>query len=125
MTYRTGQKSFADFMVLYPNSETQMDPPPASQTALLEWVEWLGGAKRLQPKTIKSYIIHLQSVHVDAGLSFSACESPMLQRVIRGIKRYMGECECSPKLPIMLSHSISAQNYIQLLTHAPPEYLKH
>jgi len=74
---------------------------PASQATLLKWVAWLGGAKRLQPKTIKSYITHLQFAHVDAGLSFSACELPMLHHVIRGIKRYMGEHECTPKLPIM------------------------
>jgi len=74
---------------------------PASQATFLEWVAVLGGAKRLQPKTIKSYGTHLWSAHVDAGLSFSACESPMLQNVIRGIKRYMGERECTPKLPIM------------------------
>src|SRR5882672_10119211 len=99
--YRTGQKYFADFVVLYPqfrNADGSL--LPASQPALLEWVAWLGGAKRLQPKRIKSYVTHLWSAHVDTGLSFSACESPMLQRVIRGIKRYMGECERNPKLPI-------------------------
>jgi len=101
MTYRTGQKSFADFITLYPqfmNADSSIFP--ASQATLLEWVAWLGGAKRLQPKAIKSYVTHLQSAHMDAGLSFSACEFPMLQNIIRGIKRYIGECEHTPKLPI-------------------------
>ena len=89
-------------MVLYPQfRNTDGSLLPVSQATLLEWVAWLSGAKRLQPKTIKSYVTHLQSAHVDAGLSFSACESPMLQRVIRGIKRYMGERERNPKFPIM------------------------
>src|SRR5882724_10867789 len=74
---------------------------PESQAVLLKWVAWLGRVRSLQPKTIKSYVMHLLSAHVDGGLSFSACRLPMLQRVIRGIKRYMGECDCNPKLPIM------------------------
>jgi len=93
-TYRTGQKSFLDFIILYPQfRNTYSSFIPASQTTLLKWVAWLGGAKRLQPKMIKSYVTHLQSTQIDAGLSYSACESPLLQHIIRGIKRYMGECE--------------------------------
>src|SRR5882672_1029546 len=100
-TYRMGQKSFTYFIILYPQFRNPDGSVlPASQAALLEWVAWLGGAKRLQPKTIKSYITHLQSAHVDANLPFSACEAPLLQRVIHGIKRYMGERERNPKLPI-------------------------
>ena len=87
MTYRTGQKSFTDFIILYPQFRNSNGSIlPASQSALLEWVAWLGGIRRIQPKTIKSYITHLRSVHVDADLHFSACESPLLQCVIRGIK---------------------------------------
>src|SRR5882724_7072286 len=101
MTYRTGQKSFGDFIMIYPQFRNgDGSRLQASQTTVLEWVAWLGGAKRLQPKTIKSYITHLQSTHIDAGLPFSACETPMLQCLIRGIKRYMGERERSPKLLI-------------------------
>src|SRR5882724_2311737 len=90
---------------------------PASQTAVLEWVAWLGGAKRLQPKTIKSYITHLRSAHINAGLHFSTCESPMLQHLIRGIKRYMGERERSPKLPItrdVLAHILASATHPNL-----------
>ena len=91
-TYRTGQKSFSDFIILYPqfrNSDGSIFL--ASQTVQLEWPTWLGGAKRLQPKTIKLYVTHLQSTHVDTGLPFQGCESLLLQHIIRGIKRYMGE----------------------------------
>src|SRR5882672_2781928 len=100
MTYRTGQKSFTNSIILYP----QFRNPDgsiftASQPALLEWVSWLGGVCRVQPKTIKSYITHLRSTHVDTNLPFSACKSPLLQHIIRGIKRYMGECDRNPKMP--------------------------
>src|SRR5882672_5420381 len=100
-TYRTGQKYFTDFIILYPQFRNPDGSVlQASQATLLEWVAWLGGTKRLQPKMIKSYITHLQSAHIDADLPFSACESLLLQRVICGIKRYMGKHERNPKLPI-------------------------
>ena len=80
VTYGTGQKLFSDFITLYPLfRSTDGSMLPASQTAILEWVAWLGGAKKLQPKTIKSYITHLWSAHIDADLPFSACESPLFQ----------------------------------------------
>src|SRR5467141_2700703 len=117
-TYRTGQKSFTDFIILYPQFRNPDGSVlPASQAALLEWVVWLGGTKRLQPKMIKSYITHLWSAHVDADLPFSACESPLLQRVICGIKRYMGERERNPKLPItcdVLSRMLEAASHSSL-----------
>ena len=102
------QKSFSNFITMHPqfrNWDGSM--LPASQNVVLEWVAWLSSIKRLKPKTIKSYVTHLRSAHINAGLSFSACESPMLQCFIRGIKRYMGECEQVPKMPIthdMLMH---------------------
>jgi len=60
-------------------------------------------AGRSQKTSTQDYQVpyhNLWSAHVNAGLPFSACELPMLQCLIRGIKRYMGECERSPKLPI-------------------------
>jgi hypothetical protein len=64
------------------------------------WIASLGGT--VQPKTIKSYLTHVRSMHVDADLPFSAVESPMVQRLIRGIKRYHGERDRKPKMPITL-----------------------
>jgi len=90
-----------DFIIMHPqfrNSDGSY--LPASQTAILEWVGWLGGMKRLQPKTIKSYITHLRVAHIDADLPSATCESPLLQRLIRGIKCFTGERERNPKLPI-------------------------
>lgn len=55
------------------------------------------------PKTIKSYLSSVCSLHVDACLPFDSCESPTIQRVIRGIKHYYGERQRNPKMPITLS----------------------
>src|SRR5882672_8231430 len=49
-TYRTGQKSFTDFIILYPqfrNSDSSL--LPASQSALLKWVSWLGAVRCHDP----------------------------------------------------------------------------
>ena len=35
---------------------------------------------------IKSYLTHLQSLHVDTDLPFSATEALIIQRLIHGIK---------------------------------------
>ncbi|KAF5355210.1 hypothetical protein D9757_014770 [Collybiopsis confluens] len=54
----------------------------------------------LHPKTIKSYLSSVCSLHVDAGLPFDVCESPTVQRLICGIKQYYGEKARNPKLPV-------------------------
>ena len=41
-------------------------------------------------------------MHIDAGLPFELCESPIIQWVIRGIKCYYGEQKCNPKIPITI-----------------------
>ena len=67
----------------------------------MEWVASLGH-RALQPKTIKSYLSAVRSLHIDEGLPFDACESESVHRVIRGIKRFYGEKARSPKLPVLL-----------------------
>ena len=100
-TYRTGQKSFTDFIALHLQfRNTDGSVLPASQTALLEWVTWISSIKRIQPKTIKLYITHLQSAPVNAEPPFMACKSPLLKWVIRGFKQYLGKADRKPKFPI-------------------------
>ncbi|KAG9219447.1 hypothetical protein CCMSSC00406_0005341 [Pleurotus cornucopiae] len=102
-TYSTGQKSFIDFIHLnsqYLNADRSI--LPASQTAILEWVSWLGDRCNVQPKTIKAYLSTVCSLHVDADLPFDACEAPVVQHLIRGIKWYHGERDRKPKCPITL-----------------------
>ncbi|THH09655.1 hypothetical protein EW146_g8622 [Bondarzewia mesenterica] len=66
----------------------------------MAWVAYLGEC--IQPKMIKSYLTHVKSLHVDADLPFSITEAPIVQRLIRGIKRYHGEAGRKPKQPITL-----------------------
>jgi len=56
-----------------------------------------------------------QFAHVDAGLSFSACELPMLHHVIRGIKRYMESMSALLSCPshVMCSQDTGHQQPIQ------------
>src|SRR5882724_8975378 len=93
---------------------------PASQNVVLKYVTWLGSVKWLQPKTIKSYVTHLQSAHIDANLPFFPCESPLLQCIIQGIKWYMGEREHHPKMPIIcnvLKRLLDATTHSSLAGH--------
>lgn len=77
----------------------------------MEWVCSLGG--QVQPKTIKAYLSHVRSLHIDNDLDFSPTESPMVQRVIRGIKRYHGEKDRKPKLPITLPILLTLLHHIK------------
>jgi hypothetical protein len=74
---------------------------PATPHGILEWIAYLGD-RGITPKTIKSYLSSVRSLHVDACLPFDSCESPTIQRVILGIKRYYGERQRIPKMPITL-----------------------
>ncbi|KAF5379032.1 hypothetical protein D9615_006011 [Tricholomella constricta] len=102
-SYSTGQRSYIDFVRLHP---AILDEPgkylPATDKSIVEWACYLGD-RGLQPKTIKSYLSAVRSLHVNEGLPFAACESETVRRVIRGIKRFCGERERCPKLPITLS----------------------
>lgn len=73
---------------------------PASQAAIMSWVAHLAG--RVQPKTIKAYLTAVRSLHTDADIPFTACESPVVARLIRGIKIYHGEKDRKPVQPITL-----------------------
>jgi hypothetical protein len=75
---------------------------PANKTAVLEWVAHLGYSRRILASTIKAYLGHLKSLHVDADLPFDAVDSSVTQRLIRGIKRYFGDRARKPVAPITL-----------------------
>ncbi|KAF5361332.1 hypothetical protein D9757_013548 [Collybiopsis confluens] len=98
--YSSGQRPYINFICTRP---ALCSAPGqyllATTSGILEWVASLGD-RALQPKTIKSYLSSICSLHVNAGLTFDACESPTVQRLIQGIKRYYGEKTRSPKLPI-------------------------
>ncbi|KAF7368055.1 Integrase/recombinase xerD [Mycena sanguinolenta] len=97
-TYSTGQRSFINFCKLHSLYNTDGAILPATQPAIMSWIASLGG--RVQPKTIKAYLSAVRSLHVDADLPFTICESPVVQRLIRGIKRFHGEKDRKPVQPI-------------------------
>jgi hypothetical protein len=80
-TYSTGQCQFINFIHLYSLYNSDRSILPASQNAIMSWVTNLAGC--VQPKTIKAYLT--------ANLLFTACESPVVGHLIRGIKKYHGE----------------------------------
>ena len=100
--YSTGQRQFLDFIKLHPRlANSDGAPLPATQLAIMEWVSELG-FRPVQPTTIKQYLCHIHSLHIDNDLPFDACEGPQVQRLIRGIKRYFSERDRNPVLPITI-----------------------
>ena len=82
LTYSTGQHSFFNFILAHPHfRQASGSILPANPIVILEWVTYLG-SHALQLKTIKSYITHLRSLHIDNNLPFEACESPQLQQMV-------------------------------------------
>jgi hypothetical protein len=97
-TYSTGQQSFINYTRLHSLYNPNGAILPATQPTIMCWVASLAG--RVQPKTIKAYLSAVCSLHVDADLPFSICESPVVQRLICGIKRFHGEQDRKPVQPI-------------------------
>ncbi|KAJ3534181.1 hypothetical protein NMY22_g7033 [Coprinellus aureogranulatus] len=99
-TYSTGQRRFIKYVQLHNLYNPDGSILPASQHAVMCWVASMG--VEVQPKTIKAYLTAVRSLHVDADLPFTACESPIVGRLIRGIKIYHGERNRKPVQPITL-----------------------
>ena len=78
----TGQKSYINFMQLTP-SLLAADGSflPVTTDEIIKWVSELG-CQQKAPRTIKQYLSHVRSLHVNAGLPFDACESTIVQQVI-------------------------------------------
>ncbi|PPQ83082.1 hypothetical protein CVT24_012140, partial [Panaeolus cyanescens] len=76
-------------------------PLPASSEAIAEWIGDMV-FRNLSSSTIRSYISALRSLHIDLGLPYTAFDSPVLQRVLRGAKRLLGSKQVLRKLPINL-----------------------
>ena len=102
-TYSSGQQSYIDFVRVCPSLLHSPDHYlPATNHRSLECVTSLGD-RALMPKTIKSYISSVCSLHVNAGLPFECCKSPTVQCLVRGIKFFYRERVHTLKLPIMLA----------------------
>ena len=97
-SYDTPTRSYLDYCLTHSS-----DPPlPASREQLIEWITHLG-VNRLLAKTIGSYLVGLQSYHIDlgyAGEDLNALTHPMLKRITAGIRRRNGEAEKQERRPI-------------------------
>ncbi|PIL33733.1 hypothetical protein GSI_04358 [Ganoderma sinense ZZ0214-1] len=83
---RVGQKSFIDFVrrdPAYLNEDNSVFP--ATKRAVIEWIAHLG-ALNVRSETLKSYLIDVRALHIDAGYPTTVFESPVVQCLIRGIK---------------------------------------
>jgi hypothetical protein len=99
-TYLVGQKNFLTYAHKHQLYNVDGSLIPASQEAIMGWIASLTG--HIQPWTIKQYLGHVKSMHTNMDLPFTACTAPIIQHLIRGIKRYHGECDTKRKLPIRL-----------------------
>ncbi|KAJ7923909.1 hypothetical protein B0H13DRAFT_2316074 [Mycena leptocephala] len=106
----TACKSFERFVGrTYGN--TILSPYPASGAHLLAWVASLPPV--VSGKSIKRYVGALKSFHGDLGYPSEQFTSRVLERVIRGIRRFHGDFERKEHLPIthpILEKIIAALN---------------
>ncbi|KAJ7442932.1 hypothetical protein B0H11DRAFT_2399043, partial [Mycena galericulata] len=75
-----------------------LSPYPVSEAHLLTWVASLLPA--VSGKSIKRYVGALNSFHADLGYPSDQFTSRVLERVIRGIRRFHGDAERKERLPI-------------------------
>ena len=96
-TYDTAQRSYLEWArcALIPN------PIPATSLFLCEWIAWLGD-KPTRPGTIRGYLSGLRSLHTDTGQQQSGFSEPHVDRVLRGVRRYLAEASRRRRLPITL-----------------------
>ena len=110
MTYRTGQKSFTDFIILYPqfrNSDGSI--LPASQSALLEWVTWLGGGAEGSNPKLSSHTSPTFSQHMWMPTSHSQPANPHCSNM--SFKALKGTWVSATGAPSCQSHAQYSSNY--------------
>jgi len=75
----------------------------------MEWVSDLSFLP-IWPTTIKQYLCHIHSLHINNDLSFKVCKGLQVQWLICGIKKYFGECNHNPvpSVTIEVLHHIMA-----------------
>jgi hypothetical protein len=73
---------------------------PAAPIVVCLWLTWLA-ARALRASTLKVYLFGLVSAHTDSGLRSPTDDSTIIERVMRGIKRYQRSGPASkPRLPV-------------------------
>ena len=96
-SYSAGTNSYFEFCAM-------RDIHPAIPTApliLIEWCAFLADTRKLPHKTIKGYLTAVKSAHIDRGVSrLDVFQHPVLQRLVRGIKKQQGGHTRRERLPI-------------------------
>lgn len=95
-TYGAGQRRFMTFC-----NAAGVSPLPVSEQSLCMFVAWLA-KDGLTHQTIKSYLSAVRHFHILAryGDPFAGDPFPILQYVLRGIKRTPTQTARQPRLPI-------------------------
>ena len=95
-TYSISTKAYTSHCAMHGHTP----PFPALIASLASWIAALS-AKRVQSKTIKSYLTGLRSAHVDLGYEDLAMfQNAQLQRIIAGNRRLHGEADLLERRPI-------------------------
>lgn len=76
-------------------------PTPAQEGDLCLFVAYL--ARSVLHGTIRSYLYSVRSFHIDSGLPDPLENTPLLHRMIRGVKRIQGDTKSKPKFPVTLA----------------------
>jgi hypothetical protein len=75
---------------------------PPALPALLGFVTYLYLYKKLAPSTIKTYLAGVRSLCVDFGQSIAVFSSPLLERIVRAVKRTSPKSIRRKRLPITI-----------------------
>ena len=100
--YSSAVKSYEYFC-----SQVGLPAWPATEQALAEWItgratgkSLMPFQKKVKPETIASMLAALRSVHVDRRYSLAPFDSPLLKRILNGIKRCQPDSETRKAEPI-------------------------
>lgn len=73
---------------------------PVSGVVACEFAAWLMVSRSIKVSTLKQYLTHVRALATDLGVRSSGFDEPIVQRVLKGIKRVHGDPARKPKLPI-------------------------
>lgn len=94
-TYSTGQRQYIAFCNLH-----RVTAVPGSELTLIYFACSL--ARKVTPGTIKQYLAAVRALHLDAGFPSPTDDCILLPRILRGIKRCLGEPR-RPRLAVTTS----------------------
>lgn len=76
-------------------------PLPAREGDLCLYVTFL--SRSLKYDTIRGYLFGLRSHHIESGHADPLADTPLLHKMLRGIKKIQGQADKKPKFPVTLA----------------------